>query len=64
MDNERVIKMKVRYIGEDHIALKKGKIYYVLDVKHGTYKIMTELDETYYIPKSVLEIIDEDLEEE
>lgn len=56
--------MKVRYIGKDLVALRTGKIYYVLGEKHGTYKIMTELDETYYIPKSVLEIIDEDLEEE
>ena len=56
--------MKVRYIGKDLVALRKGKIYYVLREKHGFYKIMTELDETYYIPKSVFEPVDEDLEEE
>lgn len=51
--------MKVRYIGKDLVALKKGKIYEVLDIKHGTYKVMTELDETYYIPAECFEIIKE-----
>lgn len=56
--------MKVRYIGKDLVALRKGKIYYVLGEKHGFYKIMTELDETYYIPERMFEIVDENLEEE
>ena len=42
---------KVKYIGPDTIALDKNKIYEVLDEKHGTYKIMCELGETYYFPE-------------
>ncbi len=56
--------MKVRYIGKDLVALRKGKIYYVLGEKHGTYKIMTELDETYYVTKQVFETVHEDPHEE
>lgn len=51
--------MKAKYIGKDLVALKKNKIYDVLEVKHGTYKIMSELDETYYIPKKLFEIVKE-----
>ena len=29
--------MKVRYVGNDLVALRTGKIYYVLGEKHGTY---------------------------
>lgn len=39
------------------VALEQNKIYEVLDIKHGTYKIMTELDEEYYFPKRFFEII-------
>lgn len=50
--------MKVKYIGPDLVTLKKNKIYEVLDIKHGTYKVMTEVDETYYIPKGCFEIVE------
>ncbi|MBQ6638143.1 MAG: hypothetical protein IJH82_05760 [Lachnospiraceae bacterium] len=49
--------MKVKYIGPDLVALKKNKVYKVLDIKHVTYKIMTEIDETYYIPAKCFEIV-------
>ena len=51
--------MKVRYIGSEIVALKKDKIYEVLDIKHETYQVMTELDEEYYIPQNMFEIVDE-----
>ena len=51
--------MKVRYIGPDTVAIRKDKIYEVLDEKHGTYKIMTELDETYYVPEKCFETVEE-----
>ena len=51
--------MKVKYVGPDLVAMKKNKIYEVLDVKHGTYMVMTEIDETYYIPENCFEIIEE-----
>ena len=49
--------MKAKYIGPDLVALKKDKIYDVLDIKHGSYQIMTELNETYYIPQKLFEIL-------
>ena len=51
---------KVRYIGPDLVAMKKDKIYDVLVEKHGTYKVMTELDETYYVPEECFEEVEED----
>jgi hypothetical protein len=51
--------MKVKYIGPDMVTLKKDKIYEVLDIKHGTYQILTEVDETYYVPKRYFEVVEE-----
>lgn len=51
--------MKVKYIGKDLVTLKKNKVYDVLDIKHGTYKILTEVNETYYIPKKCFETVEE-----
>ena len=42
--------VRVKYIGPEMVALEQNKVYEVLDIKHETYKVMTELDEEYYIP--------------
>ena len=52
---------KVKYIGADMVAMKKDKIYEVLDIKHHTYKIMTEIKETYYIPEKYFEEVKDEL---
>ena len=52
--------MMVRYIGQrDTIALDRSKIYAVLSIEKGWYRIMTELDEDYLFPPDVFEIEDE-----
>ena len=51
--------MKVKYIGPDLVTLKKDKIYEVLDTKHGTSQIMTEVGEAYYVPQKVFEIVED-----
>ena len=51
--------MKVKYIGPDLVTLEKDKIYDVLDVKHDTYQVMSELDEAYYVPKNLFEEVKE-----
>ena len=51
--------MRVKYIGPEMVSLKKNKIYDVLDSKHGHYKIMTEVEETYYIPQNLFEVVEE-----
>ena len=50
--------MKIKYIGPEMVALQQNKIYEVLDIKHGTYKVMTELDEEYYVPINYFEVIE------
>lgn len=51
--------MKVKYIGKDLVAVEKGKIYEVLSVEKGWYRIMTELDEDYLFPPNLFEVIEE-----
>lgn len=52
--------MKVKYIGRvDTIALEKDKIYNVISVEKGWYRIMTELEEDYLFPPEQFEIIEE-----
>ena len=51
--------MKVRYIADwDTIALKKGKVYEVISVEKGWYRIMTELDEDYLFPPKMFEVVE------
>lgn len=52
--------MKVKYLGKvKTIALIKDKIYDVISVEKGWYRIMTELDEDYLVPPDQFEIIEE-----
>lgn len=49
--------MKVRVIKNvDTLALRDDKIYDVLSVEKGWYRIMTELDEDYLFPPEIFEI--------
>ncbi len=51
--------MKVKYISDyDTPALIKGKIYDVLSVEKGWYRIMTELEEDYLFPPDAFEIVE------
>lgn len=52
-------KIRVKYIGEDLAAMQTGKIYNVISVEKGWYRIMTELDEDYLFPPEVFEIVEE-----
>lgn len=52
--------MKVKYIGKlDTLALEKNKIYDVLSIEKGWYRIMTELDEDYLFPPEQFETVEE-----
>ncbi|MBR1750516.1 MAG: hypothetical protein IJ806_01225 [Ruminococcus sp.] len=53
--------MKVKYIGEKYLdtAFENNKIYDVLSVEKGWYRIMTELDEDYLFPPDIFEIIEQ-----
>lgn len=51
--------LKVKYIGEIEIgAFERDKIYEVLFVEKGWYRIMTELDEDYLFDPSLFDIIE------
>lgn len=47
--------MKVKYIDDDFIgtAFEKDKIYEVISIEKGWYRIMTELDEDYLFPPGI-----------
>ena len=49
--------MKVKYIGKDLVALKRGKVYNVISVEKGWYRIMTEIGEDYLFPPNAFEIV-------
>lgn len=50
---------KVKYVGQDLVAYKKGGIYEVTayDEQWGEYGVMSELGEDYYVAKEDLEEI-------
>lgn len=50
--------MKVKYIGKEFVAIEKGKIYNVISVEKGWFRIMTELDEDYLFPPELFEVIE------
>ncbi len=53
--------MKIRYIGSvDLVGLDREKIYEVLSVERGWYRIMTELDEDYIFPPDLFEVVEQD----
>lgn len=52
--------MKVKYVSNyETLALEKGKVYDVMSVENGWYRIMTDLDEDYLFPPKMFEIIEE-----
>ena len=54
-------RLRVRYIGKQYIgtAFDEGKIYEVMSIEKGWYRIMTELDEDYLFPPELFEIVEE-----
>ena len=48
----------MKYIGKDLVAMQKGKVYDVISIEKGWYRILTELDETYLFPPNVFEIVE------
>ena len=51
--------MKVRYIGEtDDLALINNKVYKVLSVEKGWYRIIDNTGEDYLYPPEEFEIVE------
>ena len=49
--------MRVKYIGQDLVALTNGKVYDVLSVEKGWYRVTTELGEDYLFPPDAFEVV-------
>ena len=50
--------MKVRYISDiDTIAFERGKVYDVISIEKGWYRIKGELEDDYLFPPNVFEIV-------
>lgn len=55
-----MVRMKVKYKGEiDILALTEGRVYDVLSVEKGLYRIMTEIDDDYLFPPKLFEVVEE-----
>lgn len=52
--------MKVRFIGEtDPIYMINGKIYEILSIEKGWYRIIDEEGEDYLYPPELFQVVDE-----
>lgn len=51
--------LMIRYIGKkDTLAFDRSKVYKVMSIEKGWYRVMTELDEDYLFPPDVFEIVE------
>ena len=50
--------MKVRYIGPDYVTFIKNKVYDVLSIEKGWYRLMSEVDESYLLQPQVCEVVE------
>jgi len=51
--------MKVKYINESDVSLTNGKIYEVIAVEYGWYRIIDDTDEDYLFSPEEFEIVEE-----
>ena len=56
---ERLNARRVKYIGAEMVTLEKNKIYDVMSIEGGLYRIMSELGEDYLFPPEIFEIVEE-----
>ena len=52
--------MKVKYIGViDTVAIDREKVYDVISIERGWYRIMTELHDDYLFHPSAFELVED-----
>lgn len=52
--------MKVKYLGEsDPLGLINGKVYEVLSIEYGYYRIVDETDEDFLYDADAFEVVEE-----
>jgi len=50
--------MKIKYKGESSVSLTNGKIYNVLSVERGRYRIIDDTDDDYLFDPEEFEIVE------
>ena len=52
--------MKVRYLGKtEFLVLTNNKVYYVISVEKGWYRVVDDSGEDYLYPPKYFEIVEE-----
>lgn len=51
--------MKVKYIGETDVSMTNGKVYDVIGVEFGWFRIVDDTEEDYVFPPDQFEVIEE-----
>lgn len=51
--------MKVKYKGETNVSLTNGKIYEVLSIEQGAYRIMDDTEDDYLFSPKEFEVVEE-----
>jgi hypothetical protein len=52
--------MKIKYIGETGVSLTNGKVYEVLSVESGWFRIVDDTEEDYLFSPDEFEILSEE----
>lgn len=53
--------MRVKFTAKsDTLTLDAGKVYDVISIEKGWYRIMSELDEDYLFPPEAFEIVEDE----
>ena len=50
--------MKIKYIGKSSVSLTKGKIYEVMSIEGGCYRIVDDTDDDYLFMPDDFEVIE------
>ena len=51
--------MKIKYLKESNVSLTKGKVYDVISVEEGCYRIVDDTDADYLFMPEDFEIVEE-----
>ena len=50
--------MKIKYIGKSNVSLTKGKIYEVMSIEEGCYRIVDDTGDDYLFLPDDFEVIE------
>ncbi len=51
--------MKIKYLGESSVSLTRGKVYDVLSIERGLYRIVDDTEEDYLFWPDMFEVVEE-----